>query len=87
MGALTASLGAGYLGSVVFLQYAFGTLTGGEAQLAVVVSILAIATLFSLLRRRIQMFRERPFYRKSTTRPGSSKPSPPSCAKKRISAF
>jgi len=60
---LTAVLALVYVGSVVALQYAFRTLTGGESQLAVVAFTLAIATLFIPLRRRIQSFIDRRFYR------------------------
>jgi hypothetical protein len=63
-GSLTASLVAAYFGGVVGLQYAFRVLTGGESQLAVVASTLAIAALFTPLRRRIQTFIDRQFYRK-----------------------
>jgi hypothetical protein len=63
-GSLTASLVAAYFGGVVGLQYAFRVLTGGESQLAVVASTLAIASLFTPLRRRIQTFIDRQFYRK-----------------------
>ena len=62
-GSLTASLVLVYLG-VVSLQYAFRTLTGGESQIAIVASTLAIAALFSPLRRRIQGFIDRRFYRR-----------------------
>jgi hypothetical protein len=62
-GSLTAVLTLVYVGSVVALQYVFRTLTGGESQLAVVASTLAIAALFIPLRRRIQSFIDRRFYR------------------------
>jgi len=62
-GSLTVLLGTIYLGGVVSLQYAFRTLTGGESQLAVVASTLAIAALFNPLRRRIQAFIDRRFFR------------------------
>jgi hypothetical protein len=63
-GALTAMLVLVYLGGVVFLQYLFRTLAGGESQLAVVASTLAIAALFEPLRRRVQLFIDRRFYRR-----------------------
>jgi hypothetical protein len=62
-GTVTAMLVAVYVGGVVFLQYAFRALTGSESQLAVVASTLAIAALFAPLRRRIQSFIDRGFYR------------------------
>jgi hypothetical protein len=62
-GSLTAVLVAVYFGGVVGLQYIFRALTGGESQLAVVASTLAIAALFNPLRRRIQRFIDRRFYR------------------------
>jgi hypothetical protein len=63
-GSLTATLAAVYLGGVVLLQYAFRTLTGEGSQLAVVASTLVIAALFVPLRRRIQSFIDRRFYRR-----------------------
>jgi hypothetical protein len=63
-GSLTLVLGAVYLGGVVLLQYAFRTLTGEGSQFAVVASTLIIAALFIPLRRRIQGFIDRRFYRR-----------------------
>jgi hypothetical protein len=63
-GALTAMLVLVYLCGVVFLQYLFRTLAGGESQLAIVASTLAIAALFEPLRRRVQVFIDRRFYRR-----------------------
>jgi hypothetical protein len=65
-GALTAMLAFVYFGGVTATQAIFQTLTGQQEQpqLAVVVSTLVIAALFSPLRRRIQSFIDRRFYRR-----------------------
>jgi hypothetical protein len=64
-GSLTATLLAVYFGGVATTQAVFRFLTGQEQQpqLAVVVSTLAIAALFNPVRRRIQSFIDRRFYR------------------------
>ncbi len=63
-GSLTAILATFYFGSVVTLQYLFSLLTGQGNTLAIVASTLAIAALFNPLRRRIQSFIDRRFYRR-----------------------
>ena len=63
-GALTALLAATYLGGVVLMQGTFRVLTGQESQLAIVASTLLIAALFVPLRRRVQFFIDRRFYRR-----------------------
>jgi hypothetical protein len=62
-GSLTAMLAAVYLSSVALLQYIFRALTGQWSTFAVVASTLVIAALFNPLRRRIQSFIDRCFYR------------------------
>jgi hypothetical protein len=62
-GSLTATLLAAYIGGIVLLQRVFVALTGEESTLAVVGSTLVIAALFAPLRRRIQTFIDRHFYR------------------------
>lgn len=64
-GLLTAILALLYFGSVIVFQQLFHVLTGeqGQSSLAIVVSTLAIAALFDPLRRQVQSFIDRRFYR------------------------
>ena len=62
-GSLTAMLVAVYFGAIVLFQRVFVFLTGEKSTLAVVASTLLIAALFNPLRRRIQSFIDRRFYR------------------------
>jgi hypothetical protein len=65
-GSLTLMLALVYFGGVTVTQALFQTLTGQERlpQLVVVASTLVIAALFNPLRRRIQSFIDRRFYRR-----------------------
>jgi hypothetical protein len=63
-GTLTASLAALYFGVVVVLQMVLDLLSGQQSTLAVVASTLLIAALFNPLRRFIQSFIDRRFYRR-----------------------
>jgi hypothetical protein len=63
-GSLTAALVALYFGGIVLMQSLFVILTGQQSTLTVVASTLLIAALFNPLRRRIQSFIDRRFYRR-----------------------
>ena len=63
-GTLTVLLAAVYFGGVAVLQASFRGLTGQGSPLAIVLSTLAIAAVFSQLRRRIQAFIDHRFYRR-----------------------
>jgi hypothetical protein len=64
-GSLTLMLVLVYFGGVTTTQSLFGTITGQQqqSQLAVVISTLVIAALFNPLRRRLQAFIDRRFFR------------------------
>ena len=63
-GSLTLVLALMYFCGIVILQWLFVALTGQQSTLAVVASTLLIAALFTPLRRRIQSFIDRRFYRR-----------------------
>lgn len=63
-GLLTGTLALIYFSSVLLLQQIFQTLTGQGSPLVIVMSTLIIAGLFSPLRKRIQEFIDKRFYRR-----------------------
>jgi hypothetical protein len=65
-GSLTATLGLVYFGGVTATQALFHTITDRQElpQLVIVASTLAIAALFNPLRRGVQAFVDRRFYRR-----------------------
>ena len=63
-GLLTGTLAIVYFASVVLFGQVFQELIGQQSSMAIVLSTLAIAALFSPLRRRIQEIIDRRFYRR-----------------------
>ena len=63
-GSLTVALVAVYFGAIVVSQRVFVLITGEKSTVAVVASTLLIAALFTTLRRRVQSFIDRRFYRR-----------------------
>lgn len=62
-GGLTALVGLFYIGDVILLQAIFRAITGDTSDIAIVISTLILAGLFQPLRKRIQSFVDRLFFR------------------------
>ncbi len=62
-GTLTGALALVYLGCVFLFQWVFRVLTGQQSDIAIVISTLASTSVIQPLRRRLQDFIDRRFYR------------------------
>ena len=82
-GLLTVMLLAVYFGGVACSRRSSGRSPARSPPLAVVASTLAIAALFNPLRRRIQAFIDRRFYRRKYDARATLESSPRSCATRR----